>query len=88
MRAKPRHALREEPNAFDDQRIPAPWDSTRIGELSVPRRLSPSLKYWGHDIDKAAIDDAGCHQHCEPEEDLFLRDDFYTGSFCSTATNG
>lgn len=73
--------LRDNANAYFDELIAASWQRAPFGELTLPRKLSSTLKCWGHNVDKKDIDYAGFHQHCVSEEYLFLRDDFYTGNF-------
>lgn len=73
--------LLNEQDVFYGERLDESWSSERFGGLMLPRKLSPAMKCWGHNIDDDDIAYESFHQHCRSEEYLFLEDDFYTGNF-------
>ncbi|MFT4584771.1 MAG: serine protease Do [Gammaproteobacteria bacterium] len=73
--------LLNEQDAFYRTRIAESWSSERFGDLMLPRKVSPAMKCWGHNIDNDDIAYESFHQHCRSEEYLFLEDDLHTGNF-------
>ena len=73
--------LLNEQDSFYRDRIAEVWSSERFGDLMLPRKISPAMKCWGHNIDNDDIAYESFHQHCRSQEYLFLEDDFHTGNF-------
>jgi serine protease Do len=55
--------------------------SESFGELLLPGKLDPSLKCWGHTVDKPKLLYDSFHKHCRTEDNLFIDGEFTTGSF-------
>lgn len=61
--------------------LAASWHSEEFGGLMLPSDLDSNLKCWGHSVDEEDIDYRSFHQHCQSQNDVFVRDDFRSGRF-------
>lgn len=57
------------------------WGSEPFMELILPSTISQSLKCWGHTVDKKDILYEGVHQHCRSQDEIYLSQQLFTGSF-------
>lgn len=57
------------------------WESRDFGELRLPGEISKSLKCWGHTLDDEDILYAGVHQHCYSQDEIYVSQNMYTGTF-------
>ena len=73
--------LYDEQEQFYSARIKEPWKHQKFGELNLPQDLSPAMKCWGHNEDEEEEQYQAFHQHCQSEEYIYLKDNFYTGNF-------
>ncbi len=61
---------------FNKQLLKEPF-----GHWLMPKKLSPSLKCWGHTENEKDAKFVQVHQHCESTDKIFLNDENYTGGF-------
>lgn len=73
--------LYQEQDEFYKTQLNQSWEMREFGELMLPHDLSPAMKCWGHNVDDEDTHYEAFHQHCESEEYIYLKDEFYTGNF-------
>ncbi|MDH5611846.1 MAG: serine protease [Gammaproteobacteria bacterium] len=72
---------------FDDQDVyyrsllDADWLTKDFLDFELPDKIHDSLKCWGHSEDDDDIRYEETHRHCKTEDEIYLKADFYTGSF-------
>jgi hypothetical protein len=59
----------------------AKWPTKNFKKFNLPDKIDGSLKCWGHteDGDDKLYEDT--HRFCVTEDDIFIKDEFYTGTF-------
>ena len=71
--------LHQDQAEFYSELLQNTWQSEPLGELELPGKISESLKCWGHTDDEEERYIA-IHKHCRSQDEIFIHDDFYTGS--------
>lgn len=74
-------ALFADQTSFYRSIIDKPINTETLGELDVPSDISDSLKCWGHTEEKEDIKYQAVHQHCQSEDQIYIKDDLYVGDF-------
>ena len=52
-----------------------------LGKMRLPGKISQALKCWGHTVDQQDIKYDGVHQHCRSKDEIYINEDFHTGTF-------
>ena len=65
-------ALIADQQQFFQALLSNPTNDKTLGELNIPGKLDPSLKCWGHSVDKEDIYYQAVHQHCRSEDEIFI----------------
>lgn len=72
---------------YDDQDVyyrtllNADWLMKDFLGYELPDKIHDSLKCWGHSEDDSDMRYEETHRHCKIEDEIYLKADFYTGSF-------
>ena len=74
-------AIYADQNKFFQSMLDKEFGYDSFAELELPKKMSPSLKCWGHTADEKDIKYYSFHQHCKSEDVIFIEGDFYTGEF-------
>lgn len=74
-----RQALHDDQDAFFKSILAQDFETDRLGEVSVPVRLAPNLRCWGHTEDDEKVYFVGVHQHCQSEDSIYVSGKLYTG---------
>ncbi|MDH5571819.1 MAG: serine protease, partial [Gammaproteobacteria bacterium] len=74
-------ALLYDQQQFYKKLLAKSWKSEELGEFFIPGKLDKSLKCWGHTIDKVDIRYIGVHKHCRSQDEIYISQNMYTGSF-------
>ena len=57
------------------------WLTKDFLDFELPDKIHDSLKCWGHSEDDSDVRYEETHRHCKTEDEIYLKSDFYTGSF-------
>lgn len=68
-------------NEFYQALLDTPLQEKQMGNLVIPVNLHESLKCWGHTVDEDNIKYEGVHQHCKSEDQIYVSNSLYVGSF-------
>jgi serine protease Do len=74
-------ALLFEQQQFYQDLIRSPATSKLMGKLSVPGKKLKHLRCWGHTSNEEKNKYEATHQHCKSEDEIYVSDDIYVGSF-------
>ncbi len=61
--------------------LDADWLTKNFLNFELPDKFHDSLKCWGHSKNDIDIRYQETHRHCKTEDEIYLKPDFYTGSF-------
>jgi serine protease Do len=61
--------------------LDADWLTKDFLDFELPDKIDDSLKCWGHSEADNDIRYEETHRHCKTEDEIYLKSDFYTGSF-------
>lgn len=75
-----RQALIAEQEQFFAALLAEPWQLQAFGEFRIPGRISPTLRCWGGSSNEASYRFEHAYQECDSQDDIFVADDFETGS--------
>lgn len=68
-----REALYADQDSYFKKLLAQDWPAERFGEISLPQKISPWLKCWGHTVDDEKLRYESFHQHCRSEDDIYIR---------------
>jgi hypothetical protein len=74
-----RQALHDDQDAFFQSILSQDFETDRLGGVSVPVRLAPNLRCWGHTEDDEKVYFVGVHQHCQSDDSIYVSSELYTG---------
>ena len=74
-----RQALYDDQQSFFQAMLARQFETVRLGDVSLPARLAPSLRCWGHTQDDEEVYFVGAHQHCQSEDSIYVSESLYTG---------
>lgn len=74
-----RQALHDDQDTYFQSILKQDFETDRLGEVSVPVRLAPNLRCWGHTKDDEKVYFVGVHQHCQSEDSIYVSGKLYTG---------
>ena len=73
-------SLLRDQSKFYSKLLDKDWEVTPFSELLLPKDISGSIKCWGHTKDEDDILYESVHQHCHSQDQIFINENFYTGS--------
>lgn len=76
-----RQSLVADQDRFYAAILESPLQTKLMGEITIPKKLHPSLKCWGHTVDEEDLHYGAVHQHCKSEDEIFISDRLYLGKF-------
>lgn len=73
-------SLLRDQNEFYSNLLDKDWKAAPFSELLLPKDISSAIKCWGHTNDEDDILYEAVHQHCHSQDQIFINENFYTGS--------
>lgn len=74
-------ALFSDQMSFYEKLLAEPFKLEPLFQFNLPSQISDAFKCWGHTVDKEDIKYSSTHQHCRSTDQIFIDNDFYTGTF-------
>ncbi len=74
-------SLSDDQDVFYRTLLNADWLMKDFQGFELPDKIDDSLKCWGHSEDDNDMRYEETHRHCKTEDEIYLKADFYTGSF-------
>lgn len=76
-----RTALYNDQSTFYSELLEGEWSLEEFGGLMLPKKVSNTLKCWGHTVEDDDLLYESFHQHCQSNDAIYIDNDFYTGQF-------